>query len=103
MGRSKQVFNNLLELLPVKGSNDQMNEVPNLRKPLNLRNPYGPIVCFIVYLYSMEFGNPPLYSDLNRAARQRDSSFLGNLGGYARALSKISELSENFREEFDKI
>ena len=51
----------------------------------------------------MEFGRPPLYVELNRAARERVTELLKSLGPYARALSKISEISENYRKELDKI
>ena len=39
---------------------------------LGLCNPYSRATCFILYLYSMEFGEPSLAADLNRAARTMD-------------------------------
>ena len=41
---------------------------------LSLWNPYSRITCFILYLYSMEFGQPPLYAELNRVCREMDLS-----------------------------
>lgn len=41
---------------------------------LCLRNPYSKITCFILYLYSMEFGQVPLYAELNRASQLMDES-----------------------------
>ena len=37
---------------------------------LNLCNPYSPVCCWVLYLYSMELGSPPLYMVLNRAFRE---------------------------------
>merc|ERR1719329_153286 len=47
---------------------------------IDLANPYGKIVGFVLYLYSLEFGDPPLYADLNKAARAFDTSKLEELG-----------------------
>jgi len=41
---------------------------------LGLLNPHSKVTCFILYLYSMEFGHPPLYSEMNRVARDLDKS-----------------------------
>ena len=41
----------------------------NSKSDLALYNPYGAVACWVLYLYSMELGSPPLYSELNRAAR----------------------------------
>ena len=37
---------------------------------LSLDNPYSPVSCWVLYLYSMELGSPPLYMELNRASRE---------------------------------
>ena len=39
---------------------------------LDLSNPYGKLSCLILYLYSMELGNPPLYYEINRICRAMD-------------------------------
>ena len=39
---------------------------------LCLSNPYSKITRFISYIYQMEFGQPPLYSEINRAIRKFD-------------------------------
>ena len=62
----------------------------NFDDELNLVNPYTPIVCFIMYLYSMEFGTPPLYAEINRVARNMDLSELETLGPIIHALSAIT-------------
>ena len=41
---------------------------------IGIDNPYSRITCFILYIYSMEFGTPTLYSELNRIARDIDLS-----------------------------
>ena len=70
---------------------------------LGLHNPYSRVTCFILYLYSLEFGDPPLYSELNRVARTMDSSQLETLGPIARALSEITWGAESLRDEDDRI
>ena len=47
---------------------------------IGLCYPYSKVVCFVIYLYSMELGTPPLYAELNRVAREMDMSQLTNLG-----------------------
>ena len=68
-------------------------------------NPYSKITSFVLYLYSMEFGTPPLYSDLNKAARAKnvDPNLLNNLGPFAQVLSQITEKAEEERSTDDKI
>lgn len=65
--------------------------------------PYSPVVCVIVYIYTLEFGDPPLYAVLNRAIRNRDKSLIETLGPFAKALSVILDKSENHRETEDRI
>ena len=63
----------------------QAANCPRTDKPLtwnDLQDPYHPAVCMILYLYSMELGSPPLYSELNRVARDMDMSQLENLGPF---------------------
>lgn len=68
-----------------------------------LLNPYSKVTCFILYLYSMELGSPPLYAELNREARDSDMTQLRNLGPFLTALYYICELTEFFRKGSDKI
>ena len=70
---------------------------------LNLGNPYGKISCLILYLYSMELGQPPLYFEINQVCRSMDVSQLQNLGPYIKALGIVTQLSEQNREHKDKI
>ena len=39
---------------------------------LDIVNPYGAVACWVLQLYSMELGSPPLYMELNRASREID-------------------------------
>jgi hypothetical protein len=57
---------------------------------LGLWNPYSVISVFILYIYSIEFGDPPLYSELNKASREMNKSQLKNLGAFAYALWQIT-------------
>lgn len=70
---------------------------------LNLANPYSRIVCFVLYLYSLEFGTPPLYAELNRVTREMDTSQLKTLGPIALVLWIITSYAEESRAPGDKI
>ena len=70
---------------------------------LGLRNPYSKITCIVLYYYSMEFGNPPLYAEVNRVSRDQDFSQLNNLGPFLRALGAITARAEGYRHADDKI
>ena len=61
---------------------------------LDLTNPYSKMTCLILYLYSMELGQPPLYYEINRITRARDNKFLLTLGPYIRALGIVTACSE---------
>ena len=70
---------------------------------LCLINPYSRVTCFILYLYSLEFGDPPLYTEINQVGRTMDSSLLETLGPFASALAKITYCAESGREDYDRI
>ena len=48
----------------------------------------------------MEFGSPPIYSELNRVAREMDLTQLETLGPFAWALYWITSVAEEFRKKF---
>ena len=70
---------------------------------LNVLNPYSRITSFSLYLYSLEFGSPALYSELNRVTRDMDKTYLKQLGAYAEVLGRITCYVEGRREYDDKI
>lgn len=82
---------------------------------LNLFNPYSKITGFILYMYSLEFGDPPLYSVLNSLSRERrfndcserfgeeTNKTLQYLGPFAKALLEITHGAEANRNIEDKI
>ena len=70
---------------------------------LDLHNPYGAAACWILSVYSMEFGTPPFYSALNKAAREMDTTQLDHLGPFANALYLVCRGAENYKEKEDKI
>lgn len=70
---------------------------------IGLCNPYSKVTCFILYLYSMELGNPPLYIEANRVARDQDYSHLKELGPFLKALCHIIFWSEQFKRPSDKV
>lgn len=69
---------------------------------LDLCNPYSLITCFLLYLYSMEFGDPPLYAEMNRVTRMMDTSQLRALGPLAQAFSCIINSASHYFEEDDQ-
>ena len=70
---------------------------------IGLHNPYSKISCFVLYAYSLEFGSPPLYAEVNNAARDHRFSLLPTLGPYVKVLSEITARAEQGRDNFDKI
>ena len=70
---------------------------------IGLHNPYSNVSCFIVYLYSMEFGSPPLYTEINRVARKLDLSLLKQLGPFIKALHITTYNAERQKNSDDKI
>ena len=72
----KNTFNSLLESVKIKEPNEPVINKFESSSEISLRNPYSKITCFILYLYSMEFGNPPLYAEANRVARDMDLKYL---------------------------
>ncbi len=70
---------------------------------LGLWNPYSRIVCFSMYLYSIEFGMPPLYAELNRVCRDMDLSQVRTLGPFALVFKYIGIFAQYYRKIDDKI
>lgn len=70
---------------------------------LGLWNPYSKVTSFILYLYSMEFGSPPLYAEMNRVIREMDMSQLKNLGPILNSMNEITSMAEKGRHADDKI
>lgn len=89
---------------PFEAFIDSKKEYPErYNKETNLGNPYSKIVCFSLYLYSMEFGDPPLYAELNRVSRDMDMNYLKQLGPYSRTMDYITWNAEHKRDPKDKI
>ena len=98
----KNTIRDFVARIDIKYRNDEMsweNDDPEL----GLRNPYSKVTCFILYLYSLEMGSPPLYSEANRVARDMDLTHLRTLGPYLRALSLITASAEAERQPDDLI
>ena len=49
----------------------------------------------------MEFGNPPLYAEINKAMHSINKSQIENLGPIAQALNSITLSAEHFNEDDD--
>ena len=70
---------------------------------MDIHNPYGAVACWVLQLYSMELGSPPLYMELNRASREIDQTLLPLLGPFAFALGCVCSGAEEFKKKEDKI
>lgn len=75
----------------------------NVDPDLDLTNPYGKISCLVLYLYSMEIGSPPLYSEINRISRDKEMVYLKMLGPFVKALGIVTASSERKRNKDDII
>lgn len=58
---------------------------------------YGKVTCLVLYLYSMQIGDPPLYAEINKACRNLDTKYLDSLGPFIRVLEKVMLWSERNR------
>lgn len=68
----------------------------------SLNDPYSILTGLITQLFCMEFGSPPLYSEINRVCRTRDKNYLRDLGPFVKAFSFIvSESEQNKLEKID--
>ena len=60
--------------------------------------------CIVMYLYSMELGNPPLYNVVNKVCKTLDKNYLQSLGPFVAALTwSTSSLGEKTKDPSDKI
>lgn len=50
----------------------------------------------------MEIGTPSLYAEVNRVAREKDYSYLNELGPFLKALSEITSVGEKNKNKEDK-
>ena len=57
----------------------------------------------MMYLYSMEIGNPKLYAEANRVARDQDKTFLKELGPFLHALGRVTIVAESNKSQGDKV
>lgn len=71
----------------------------DIDKPLTpsiLSDPAHPVTTYILYLYSMETF---IYSELNRACREKDASKIKYYGAFAAALSYIIHFANSNRSK----
>ena len=70
---------------------------------LCLMNPYSKVTTFILYLYTMEFGDPPLYSDINRIIRTKDANELETLGPIVKCISQVVLAGDASKKKEDQV
>lgn len=90
--RTRYIFKDIFDSIQVSDWDKTLTVDDDLE--FSIANPYSKVSCFIVHLYSMELGNPPLYSEANRVARDMDLRYLKELGPFMRALKIISTSAE---------
>ena len=98
----KQGALELREAINIQNTDKEMtsfNRRRNEDEELCLANPYSRITCFVLYLYSMEFGSLPLYAEVNRAACTNpfDDFHVRTLGPFAAAMDLITTWAESGR------
>lgn len=83
---------------------DDWNERMTGTNPdLNFKDPYSRISSFLLYLYTMELGNPPLYAIANRVARDMDLTWQDDLGPFIHGLYFVTMWAEKGRDPQDRI
>ena len=100
--RTKYVFNSLFEKVDISDWNEPMNTAMD-DSELSLLNPYSKASCLVLYLYSMELGNPQLYAEANRVVRDMDLSLLKELGPFIKALEAATMFGEKYKHRNDVI
>ena len=65
----------------------------------NLWNPESKNVAILVYIYSMEFGNPALFNVLNLTMRTGDTAYFQSLGPYSVAMAVVTGGCEKRRDD----
>lgn len=107
IAKEKKVYNELIKNSGIVKTDKPFHSTDFGKKDyndeLNLYNPYSAISCFIVYLYSMEFGDPPFYAELNTAVRKMDMTKLEMFGPFLQSLFDITYCAENNRDPDDQI
>lgn len=68
-----------------------------------MMNPQSKVTNFLLYLYTMEFGVPPLYSVMNKAMREKDESYIDTLGPFMYVLSLMTAYGNYFKSNSNKI
>ena len=64
---------------------------------MGVRNPYSLASTFLLYIYSIQLGEPPLFAVLNKEIREHSQELLPYLGAYQRALQEVTEFAEGFK------
>ena len=66
------IYKDIFESVQISNWNVPFNKMGSNDPELGLANSYSKISCLILYLYSMELGNRPLYAEANRIAMEMD-------------------------------
>ena len=56
-------------------------------------------MAILIYIYSMQFGNPALFTIQNLAMRTGDIAYLESLGPYSVAMWAVTSSSEEGRDD----
>ena len=97
--RIKKIF----ETVQISDWETLISDAAHTNPDLDYKNPYSKISCLVVYLYSMELGDPPLYAEVNRVTRDMDTCLLEFLGPYINVLYFVLSWGETNKAKDDKI
>ena len=69
INRYIDTFTIILSKLNIKNHKMKVNCITT-DPEYSFSNPYSKLTCFILQIYSMEIGSPPLYAEVNRVCRE---------------------------------
>ena len=98
--KKKKKYENIIDWdKPMTFGKIDKDQDPNL----HISNPYSMASRFVMKLYTMEFGSPPLFQEANRVSRDMDLTYLKLLGPFIQTLSEITANAEWNKNPCDKI
>ena len=69
---TRKTYNDVLDLVQITNVNEPLTSDRDAE--LGVLNAYSKVSCLVLQLYSMEWGTPPLYAEVNRVARDMNLS-----------------------------
>ena len=74
MKRAKNIFNDFKKKISDSIPDTSLQLTCDEHPVHGVYNSYSIVTLILLYMYSMEFGDPPLYAEVNRVCRDMDMS-----------------------------